>query len=142
MSLYNERLVKLKKEIALISSKSKKSKKKKFKPNQKIMIDFINSVTSYAEFEVDSKKIFLRIGDEKKGFRHILEKHYCNGCKGEITTKEILNIIDIIERGIRLNEVGNTNSDLIVYQRMDTQHKLVLKPIGEDCYIITMYGLC
>jgi hypothetical protein len=106
------------------------------------MIDFINAVTSYAEFEVDSKKIFLRVGDDKKGFRHILEKHYCKGCKGEVTTKEILNIIDIIERGIKLNEVGNTNSDLVVYQRTDTQHKLVLKPIGEDAYIVTMYGLC
>lgn len=106
------------------------------------MIDFINAVTRYAEFEVDSKKILLREGDDKKGFRHILEKHYCKGCKGEVTTKEILNIIDIIERGIKLNEVGNTNSDLVVYQRTDTQHKLVLKPIGEDAYIVTMYGLC
>ena len=139
MHIYFERLARLKKEISLIASKSKK---KKFKRNQKIMIDFINAVTSYAEFEVDSKKIFLRVGDEKKGFRHILEKHYCKGCKGEVTTKEILNIIDIIERGIKLNEVGNTNSDLVVYQRTDTQHKLVLKPIGEDSYIVTMYGLC
>lgn len=139
MHIYFERLSRLKKEISLIASKMKK---KKFKHNQKIMIDFINAVTNYAEFEVESKKIFLRVGDDKKGFRHILEKHYCKGCKGEVTTKEILNIIDIIERGIKLNEVGNTNSDLVVYQRTDTQHKLVLKPIGEDAYIVTMYGLC
>lgn len=142
MRLYLERLAKLKKEIYLISSKSKKSKKKKFKHNQKIMIDFINSATDYAEFTVNSKKIFLRVGDEKKGFRHILEKHYCSGCPGEITAKEILNIIDIVERGIKLNEEGNTNSDLVVYQRMDTQHRLVLKPIDMDSLIITMYGLC
>ena len=63
MHIYFERLARLKKEISLIASKSKK---KKFKRNQKIMIDFINAVTSYAEFEVDSKKIFLRVGDEKK----------------------------------------------------------------------------
>jgi len=138
MHIYSERLARLRKEISLIASK----RKKKFKRNQKIMIDFINAVTSYAEFKVDSKKIFLRVGDDKKGFRHILEKHYCKGCKGEVTTKEILNIIDIVERGIKLNEVGNINSDLVVYQRTDTQHKLVLKPIDEDAYIVTMYGLC
>jgi len=139
MSVYSERLAILKKDIAVIR---KKLKKKKFKKDQQIIINFINGVTSFAEFEVNSRKIVLRVGDDKKGFRHILEKHYCKGCPGEINTMEILNIIDIIKRGIKLENTGVTNSNLVVYFRMDTQHKLILKPTRDEEFVITMYGIC
>jgi len=139
MSIYSERLAILKKDIKVIRGKLKK---KKFKRHQQIIIDFINGVTSFAEFEVNSKKIILRVGDDKKGFRHILEKHYCSGCPGEITTMEILNIMDIIKKGIKLENRGVSNSDLIVYFRSDTQHKLILKPMSNEDFVITMYGIC
>lgn len=137
MSLYLERLSKLQKEISIIKQKKRK---KKFKKDQQIMVDFINGVNSSAEFEVDSKKIILRTGDEKKGFRHILERHYCKGCDGEITTIEILNIIDVVRRGIKLENVGVTNDSLIVYYRSDTEHKLVLKPMENEELVVTMYS--
>ena len=139
MSVYSERLAILKKDIVVIR---KKLKKKKFKKDQQIIINFINGVTSFAEFEVNSRKIVLRVGDDKKGFRHILEKHYCKGCPGEINTMEILNIIDIIKRGVKLENTGVTNNNLVVYLRTDTQHKLVLKPIRDEEFVITMYGIC
>jgi len=54
MSLYSEKLAHLKKEIACESLKRKK-KKKKFTSNQKIMINFINGVTSEAIFNILKK---------------------------------------------------------------------------------------
>jgi len=142
MRLYLERLAKLRKDIARIKEEKKTKKNKKFNANEKIMIDFINAVTKYAEFEVASQKIILRVGDENKGFRHILEVHYCSGCRGEISTMEILNIIDIMKKGIKLENEGVSNSDLVVYLRTRTQEKLVLKPISNGALIVTAYSIC
>lgn len=142
MRLYLERLAKLRKDIARIREEKKTRKNKKFNANEKIMIDFINAVTTFAEFEVGSQTIILRVGDENKGFRHILEAHYCSGCPGEISTMEILNIIDIMKKGIKLENHGVTNSSLVVYLRTRTQEKLVLKPIGDDAFIVTAYSIC
>jgi len=138
MSIYSERLARLKREIIIIRNRLKK---KKFKTHQRIMIDFINGVTDVAKFELYGLIVVLRKGDAKKGFVHILEKHYCIGCQGELQTMEILNIMDIIKRGIRLENEGNTNSNLIVYFRNDTKHKLVLKPTRSEEYVVTMYSI-
>lgn len=73
MSIYSERLARLKKDIVTISQRKKK---KRWKPNQKIMIDFINSVTQKATFIIHDHTIVLELGDSKKGFKHILERQF------------------------------------------------------------------
>ena len=70
MSIYSERLAKLKKEIKAIESARTK---KRWKANQNIVIDYINGVTKQAEFIINTQKIILRDGDSKKGFIHIIE---------------------------------------------------------------------
>ena len=139
MSLYWQRLTRLRSEIATIKQK----RKKKFKKDQQIMIDFINGVTEHALFEVGNKKIYLRRGDEKKGFEHILLRHYCTGCPGELSTMDILNMIDVVKRGIKLANAGVSNNQLIVYQQIKgmDQLKLVLKPLGDDELVVTHYRL-
>jgi hypothetical protein len=139
MSLYWERLTRLRSEITIIKQK----RKKKFKKDQQIMIDFINGVTEYALFDVGDVKIYLRRGDEKKGFEHILLRHYCAGCPGELSTMDILNMIDVVKRGIKLATVGVSNDHLIVYKQIKgmDQLKLVLKPIGENKLVVTLYRL-
>lgn len=72
MSKYSEQLGRLKKEISIIQSK----KKVKFKKHQKDMISFIHRTITNVEFKVGEKTILLEMGDDKKGFRHILERHY------------------------------------------------------------------
>ena len=67
MSIYSERLAKLKKNIKAIESTRKK---KRWKPNQKIVIDFINGVNKNAEFLINNKKVILKLGNSKKGFKH------------------------------------------------------------------------
>jgi len=139
MNLYWERLTRLRSEIAIIKQK----RKKKFKKDQQVMIDFINGVTEYALFDVGDVKIYLRRGDEKKGFEHILLRHYCAGCPGELSTMDILNMIDVVKRGIKLATVGVSNDHLIVYKQIKgmDQLKLVLKPIGENKLVVTLYRL-
>ena len=102
MSIYSERLAKLKKEIKAIESARKK---KRWKPNQKIIIDYINGVTKQAEFIINTQKIILKDGDSNKGFIHIIERHYCRGCPGELDAIDIINLSEVISRGIKLNDI-------------------------------------
>lgn len=139
MSLYSERLNKLKKEFSVIKEK----KSKKFKKHQQAIYDFVNGLTPHAMFEVKGKKIYLLKGDSKKGFQHILESHYCKGCRGELSAIDILNMIDIIERGIKLANKGVTNSNLEVFYKTgkSKHYKLVLKPGNPHDYLITTYSI-
>ncbi len=139
MGLYWKRLTRLRSEIATI----KKKRKKKFKKDQQIMVDFINGLTEYALFELDGVKIYLRRGDEKKGFEHILLRHYCVGCPGELSTMDILNMIDVAKKGIKLANEGVNNRHLIVYKKIKglDQLKLVLKPLGDNQFVVTLYRL-
>ena len=137
MSIYSEKLAKIKKDIITIRGRLKK---KKFKKHQQVMVDFINGVTNSAEFNINGLSIILKKGDSKKGFQHILEQHYGMGSLGELTTMEILNFINIIEKGVELKNEGKSNNHLVVYYRIDTKHKLVLNPIEENKYVVTMYS--
>jgi len=111
--------------------------------DQFVMINFINGVTNKAEFIINELKVTLYVGDSKKGFKHILEQHYCKGCKGEITTIDILNIADIVEKGIKLSKIGVSNTNLIVFKKIKglEQHKLILKPIKNGNLVVTMYKI-
>ncbi|MCK9161497.1 MAG: hypothetical protein ACOX39_09260 [Arcobacteraceae bacterium] len=140
MSLYSQRLEVLKKEIKEIKIKQKK---KKFKPNQQIMIDFINGVTTNAKFKINGKNIILYKGDLNKGFVHILTSHYCSGCLGELCARDILNIDIVLQKGIKLNKIGISNNNLIVYRYLKgvDEYKLVLKHINNNTdFIVTYYS--
>lgn len=136
MSQYSEKLAKIKKDIKSIENAKKK---KRWKPNQKIMIDFINGVTQKAEFEIRNNKILLFHGDEKKGFRHIVESHYSP--RTDLDTLDIVNISEAFERGLKLAEEGVSNKDLDVYwlTKGSGDFRLVLKPHSEESWIVTFY---
>jgi hypothetical protein len=140
--LYQQRLAKLKRELSIEVTKRKK-KKKKFTPNQLIMINFINNVTKNATFYIKDMKIILRKGHSGAGFQHILEKHYCNECPGKITLSDILNMDLIIQRGLKLNSVGVTNPDNIVinYKNRDKEHNIILKSEKENELVVSFYSI-
>jgi hypothetical protein len=140
--LYQQRLAKLKRELSIEVTKRKK-KKKKFTPNQLIMINFINNVTKNATFYIKDMKIILRKGHTGAGFQHILEKHYCNECPGRITLSDILNMDLIIQRGLKLNSVGVTNPDNIVinYKNRDKEHNIILKSENENELVVSFYSI-
>ena len=70
MSIYSERLAKLKKEIKAIESARKK---KRWKANQKIIIDYINGVTKQAEFIINTQKVILKDGDIIKKYLPLMK---------------------------------------------------------------------
>ena len=139
---YYQHLAHLKKDIQAETSKRKK-KKKKFKPNQTIMINFINNVTTKAEFSINGKKIILRKGTIYGGFMHFIEKHYCKGCPGEINMHDMLNMDLVISKGLVLNNIGVTNKENIVYSYKNGQdeHNIILKQINEDELVISFYSI-
>lgn len=140
MSIYSERLAKLKKEIKAIESARKK---KRWKPNQKIIIDYINGVTKQAEFIIITQKIILKDGDSNKGFIHIIERHYCRGCPGELDAIDIINLSEVISRGIKLNDIGISNKKLNVYQLNKNGKilKVVLNPNSFGELVVTYYNV-
>ena len=142
MSLYSERLAHLKKEIAQERAKRKK-RKKKFTPNQLIMINFIDGITKEAVFAIRGAKVILRKGDKNKGFVHILVKHYCSGYPGEIQMLDILNFDLYLQRAIPLNQAGVSNTDLAVYQYIKglQSYKIVLKEFNNGEFVVTFYAL-
>lgn len=125
----------LKNEIRIIESVKNK---KRWKPHQKAMIDYINGATDKVVFEKDGKKIILADGDEKKGFIHILLRHYK---ANDLGTMDIINIFEIYLRGIKLKSEGVSNDNLDVYMRLGGQRelRLVLNPIDENSWIVTAY---
>jgi len=139
MSLYSEKLATLKREFKQIQD----SQRKPLKLNQKIIYDFVNGVTKNAEFDLNGLSVILKKGDAKKGFMHILLKHYSTNCVGCITAKDILNMSIMIERGIKLNQEGVSNQSLVVYRHMKNgvNHNIVLKKEIDDKLVVTMYSL-
>ncbi|BAK73210.1 hypothetical protein [Arcobacter sp. L] len=134
MSIYSERLAKLKKEIAIIESK----KNTNFKKHQKEMIKFIHGRIDKVEFEVNSKTIILEMGDEKKGFRHILEKHFN---PNDLETMDILNLPIIFKNALQLSQIGISNNALSVYKMLKNQKdlRLVTDETKTDKLVVTSY---
>ena len=102
------------------------------------MIDFINGLTKTAEFQINGMKVILHLGDEKKGFKHILLKHYHSN---DLTAIDIVNIYEIAKRGVKLGTEGVSNSGLDVYMflKNDNNFRLVLKPQKNNSWVVTFY---
>ena len=131
--LYLKKLDIIKREISIIGSK----KSRKFKPYQKKMINFINGKTHEVTFEIRGKIIILRKGDNIKGFKHILRKHY----KNDLETMDILNLPIFFKNAIELNEQGVSNNSLTVYSNLKNQkeHRLIINEIHKDRLVVTTY---
>lgn len=134
MSIYSEKLARLKKEITIIESK----KSTKFKKHQKDMIKFIHSRIDQVEFTVNSKIVILEMGDDKKGFRHILQKHYA---PNDLQTIDILNLPILFKDSMRLNEKGVSNNELCVYRMIKNQKdlRLITYETKDNKLVVTSY---
>ncbi len=54
---------------------------------------------------------------------------------------DIINIAEVVQRGIKLSKKGVSNSALTVYMSLKKQkeHRLVLKDMKDDPFVITYY---
>lgn len=113
-------------------------KTKKLTPIQKDIYLFIQGKSKKVIFTCRDKTIVLTDGDENKGFRHILEKHYN---ANDLGAMDILNMMDICKNGMKLNEEGVSNDVLTVYMSLKNQkeHRLVLKEEKENYFVVTAY---
>lgn len=98
MSEYYKRLQQLQNDFKAI--KIKKANKWEFKPHQQAIYDFVMQSKRSAIFTIDDYTITIKVGNENFGFMHILLRHFCVGCDGEITAKDILNIGYVIKNKI------------------------------------------
>jgi hypothetical protein len=140
--LYSKKLFELRKELKK-EIDIRKKKKKKFKPNQQIMIDFINGRTKEAIYDINSKRIILKRGDSKKGFQHIIERHYCKDCDGKLGLMDILNFDLYLSRAIKLYKDGVTNDclDVYFYTKGNKSYKIVLKSLSDESLVVTFYSV-
>ena len=100
VAIYNQRFQKLQREFLAI--KKRLPSNRQLKPHQQAVYDFVIHSKSSIEFEINEHVVVLYVGDEGHGFMHILIRHYCNGCDGEITSNDILNIGNVIKNDIEL----------------------------------------
>lgn len=132
---YAQKLQQLKHEISIIGKKIKGN----FKSHQKKMIKFINGVTNKVEFEVLGKTIILEKGDSKKGFKHILEKHYG---PNDLETMDILNLPMMFKKdAIKMANHGVSNNALTAYKRLKNQkeHRLIVDETKSNKLVVTTY---
>ena len=101
------------------------------------MLDFINGATKKAIFQIQSQKVILFMGDEKKGFIHILKHYKAN----DLEALDILNIAEVIERGMLLANEGVSNDTMKVYRQLKglKDLRLILKKSKDDDWIVSFY---
>ena len=137
MSVYSEKLAKLKKEFSDIKTRRGK---KKFSDNQQAIYDFVQGSTNKAVLNIKGMTVELQKGDKYFGLEHILLKHYGIGSSGRIEGKHILYLDEMISRGL-LWVLGSTNPNNIVYRKAKgiDAHLLILKPTQNGHYVVSFY---
>jgi len=134
--IYNERFQKLQLEFKAI--KKRLTSGNTFKPHQQAVYDFVIKSKSSTEFEINHYIIVLIVGNEGFGFKHILLRHYCPGCDGEVTAKDILNIGNIIANDIELpGQRGRLN---FIQNKNNKKYTVVLKKKSENRLIFNFFS--
>lgn len=133
---YNKRFQKLQKEF--LDIKEKQGKKWTFKPHQQAVYDFVIHSKSFIEFSINDYTIVLRTGNDDFGFRHILLRHYCIGCPGELLTIDILNIGNVIKNDIELQ--GQKGRIQFIQNKGDIKYTVILTKENEKRLIFNYFS--
>ncbi|MDD3596183.1 hypothetical protein [Sulfuricurvum sp.] len=78
---------------------------------QKNMYDFMRNRKPLAQFFKNGELVLLNRGDLVRGFEHILDRHYCQACPGIVTTRELLNIDMVLQKGRKLTTYEMNDRD-------------------------------
>ena len=138
MTVYYERLQKLQKDFRDI--KIKKANKWEFKPHQQAIYDFVMQSKRSATFTINDYTITIKIGNENFGFMHILLRHFCNGCDGEITAKDILNIGYVIKNNITVPSKRRGRINFIQTKENNEKYTVVLTENNSNHLIFTFFS--
>ena len=138
MTVYYERLQKLQQDFRDI--KIKKANKWEFKPHQQAIYDFVMQSKRSATFTINDYTITIKIGNENFGFMHILLRHFCNGCDGEITAKDILNIGYVIKNNITVPSKRRGRINFIQTKENNEKYTVVLTENHPNDLIFTFFS--
>jgi hypothetical protein len=139
VTLYSQRLGTLKKEFSEMLKKQRG--KYSFTVNQQKVYDFVIGKSTIAQFDINGEQYFLKRGNSKQGFEHILLGHYCQGCKGQITARDILNIANIIKNGRCLTDIELKNGNIGYAQKKNEfTYKIILNRERNGNWVISMFS--
>ena len=138
MSEYYIRLQKLQKDFKEI--KIKKANKWEFKPHQQAMYDFVMQSKRSTTFTINEYTITINVGNENFGFMHIILRHFCDGCDGEITAKDILNIGYVIKNNITVPSKKKGRVNFIQTKENGEKYTVVLTKQNPNDLIFTFFS--
>jgi len=141
---YSEKMAQLKAEFSELDKKRRG--KYKFRDYQQAVYDYVMGKRPIIQFEAKGEQYFLKGFKDKhtgedKGFRHIIVKHYSDGCTGCITARDILNIANVAKLGRELtdaeiNEPGHKGFQHIAN---GVTLRLIFKNDGNGNWIISLF---
>jgi len=134
--LYLKRFQNLQNEFKAI--KSKLPSGRTFKSHQQAVYDFVMQSKKSIEFEINDYIIVLFVGNDGIGFRHILLRHYCSGCNGEITARDILNIGNVIKNDIELE--AHKGRIRFIQSKNGKKYTVILKKKSENKLIFNFFS--
>ena len=120
MTLYQEKFQQLQKEF----KKIKLSSNWKFEEHHQAMYDFVMHTKSSTTFTVNDYTITVKVGNERFGFKHLILRHYGDGCIGRVTALDILKIGNVIKRGINIS--SKCNNKITFIQNKNNPNDLLL----------------
>ena len=138
MSEYFKRLQKLQKDFKDI--KIKKANKWEFKPHQQAMYDFVMHSQRSTTFPINDYTVTVNVGNENFGFMHIILRHFCYGCDGEITAKDILNIGYVIKNNITVPSKKKDRVNFIQTKENGEKYTVVLTKQNPNDLIFTFFS--
>lgn len=134
--MYYKRLQQLQQEFKAI--KANLPKNREFKPHQQAVYDFVIHSKSSVEFEINGYVIVLYTGNEEIGFKHILLRHYCSGCDGEVTAKDILNIGNVIKNDVELE--AHKGRVKFIQNKDGKKYTVILKKKSQNRLIFNFFS--
>lgn len=137
MDLYFQRLQKLQQEFHSINVK--RANKWQFKPHQKAIYDFVMQSKRSTSFSINDYNVTIKVGNKDFGFKHILLRHYCNGCDGEITALDILNIGNVIKNNLIVPS-KHENRINFIQNKKDEKYTVVLTKEKPNDLIFTFFS--
>jgi archaellum component FlaG (FlaF/FlaG flagellin family) len=134
--VYFQRLQKLQQEFQAI--KNNLPSGRAFKPHQEAVFNFVMDPSRAVEFDINGYTVVIYVGNDGIGFRHILLRHYCSGCDGEVTARDILNIGNVIANDIELpGKKGRLN---FIQNKNDKKYTVVVKPKSGNKLIFNFFS--
>ena len=131
-----QRLQQLQKDFKQI--KSRLGSNRQFKPHQQAVYNFVMNPNKSVEFEINDYIVVLFKGNDGIGFRHILLRHYCSGCDGEITSRDILNIGNVIKNDITLP--AHKGRIKFIQTKNDKKYTVIVKPKSNNKLIFNFFS--